>query len=62
MDRWDVLIIAGAAYVAIMTLVRLMVARRNQLVDHVRQQIEQQQPSKPANQDEASKEKNRGAA
>lgn len=42
MDRWDILIIAGATYVAVMTLVRLMVARRNHLVDQVRQQVEQQ--------------------
>lgn len=55
MDRWDILIIAGAGYVAVMTLVRLMVARRNRLVDHVRQQIEkqrgQQAAKKPADED-----------
>jgi len=63
MDRWDILIIAGAAYVAVMTLVRLMVARRNHLIDHVRQQVEQQRaqqgPKKTANEDEDA---NRGAA
>lgn len=61
MDRWDILIIASAAYLAIMTLVRLMVARRNQLVDHVRQQIDeqraQQKTKKPASEDS-----DRGAA
>lgn len=52
MDRWDILIIAGAGYVAVVTLVRLMAARRNQLVEQVRHQIEeqraQQQQNKPA--------------
>ncbi len=61
MDRWDILIIAGAGYVAVMTLVRLMVARRNQLVDQVRQQVEQQrgqQTAKKPNGEDAD----RGAA
>ena len=44
MDRWDLLIIAIAGYVAVMSLVRLMARRRNQLVDQVREQIKAQQP------------------
>lgn len=43
MDRWDLLIVGVAGYVAVLTLVRLMAARRNQLVEEVRHQIEQQQ-------------------
>ena len=46
MDRWDVLIIFFAGYVAVMTLVRLMAKRRNQLVDQVRGQLEEQQAKK----------------
>ena len=46
MDRWDLLIIFGAGYVAVMSLVRLMARRRNELVDHVREQIQGQQPKK----------------
>ncbi len=42
MDRWDIVIIAAAGYVAVTTLVRLMAARRNQLVDQVRKQVAQQ--------------------
>ena len=42
MDRWDIMILAGAGYVAVTALVRLMAARRNHLVDQVRQQMEQQ--------------------
>ncbi len=41
MDRWDVLIICAAGYVAIMSLTRLMAHRRNQLVDQVRGQMAQ---------------------
>lgn len=46
MDRWDLLIILAAGYVAVMTLVRLMTRRRNELVEHVREQIKGQQPQK----------------
>ena len=42
MDRWDVLVILFAGYVAITALVRLMARRRNQVLDHVRQEIDQQ--------------------
>lgn len=46
MDRWDVLIIAVAAYVAVTTLVRLMVRRRDELIAQVRQQITELQKQK----------------
>jgi hypothetical protein len=58
MDRWDVLILLAAAYVAVMTLVRLMAARRNQLVDQVRSQLEQQS-SQPPSQPTADAENQR---
>jgi hypothetical protein len=48
MDRWDVLIVAVAAYVAVMTLVRLMTHRRDELVGQVRQQIDDLQKQKKA--------------
>ncbi|NOY40906.1 MAG: hypothetical protein GXP26_03580 [Planctomycetes bacterium] len=51
MDRWDILIILAAGYVAVMTLVRLMTRRRNELVDHVREQIKGQQPQKKSTKD-----------
>jgi hypothetical protein len=54
MDRWDVLILAVAAYVAVMTLVRLMAHRRNELVGQVRQQIADLQKQKK----KAAKKKN----
>ncbi|QDT01071.1 hypothetical protein [Adhaeretor mobilis] len=42
MDRWDILLICFAGYVAVTTLVKLMAARRNELVEQVRMQVEQQ--------------------
>ena len=57
MDRWDVLIIAVAAYVAVTTLVRLMVRRRNELIAQVRQQItDLQKKKKKAAKQAAAKE------
>jgi len=61
MDRWDILIIAGAGYVAVMTLVRLMVARRNHLIDQVRQQVEQQRGQQTAKKP-VDEDADRGAA
>lgn len=59
MDRWDVLIILAAGYVAVMVLVRLMASRRNQVIDQIREQAEgQRKKKKPA----AAEQKERGAA
>lgn len=55
MDRWDLFIIAAAGYVAVMTLVRLMSARRNLLVNQVRKQIEQQRAQQQAAQQNIKK-------
>ncbi len=66
MDRWDIMIIAGAGYVAVTALVRLMAARRNHLVDQVRQQMEQQRVQTKSAQQAAKKpadeDADRGAA
>jgi hypothetical protein len=43
MDRWDVLIVVVAGYLAIMALVRLMAHRRAEVINQVRHQIAQQQ-------------------
>ena len=42
MDRWDVIIILVAGYFSVMALVRMMRRRRNQMIEHFREQIEQQ--------------------
>ncbi|NUQ61725.1 MAG: hypothetical protein HUU20_04505 [Pirellulales bacterium] len=40
MDRWNIAILVIAAYVAITSLVRLMVRRRDQLLGDFREQME----------------------
>ncbi len=66
MDRWDIMILAGAGYVAVTALVRLMAARRNHLVDQVRQQMEQQRAQTTSAEQAAKKpsdeDADRGAA
>lgn len=42
MDAWDIVIIGIAGYVAIVSLVRMMASRRNELVSQVRRQVEEQ--------------------
>jgi hypothetical protein len=41
MDRWDVIILGLAAWIAVMSLVRLMASRRDALIEHVREQMRQ---------------------
>lgn len=55
MDRWDILFVCVAGYVAITALVRLMTTRRNQLVNQVREQMtELQKKKKKAKKKEAA--------
>ncbi|MEX2168938.1 MAG: hypothetical protein WD851_06490 [Pirellulales bacterium] len=42
MNRFDLLLYAGAALFAVMSLVRLMLARRDRLIAEVQQQLESQ--------------------
>jgi hypothetical protein len=42
MDRWDTLLLIAAGYIAVVSLVRLMVNRRNELVAKVREEIVKQ--------------------
>jgi hypothetical protein len=46
MDKIDVLMIAAAAYIAVVTLVRLMAARRDQVIRHLRAEIERQRKAR----------------
>ncbi|MEQ8212029.1 MAG: hypothetical protein RH917_19680 [Lacipirellulaceae bacterium] len=50
MDRWDILLLGFAIYIAISTLVKLMAARRNELVEQVKAQVEQQKKVQAAKQ------------
>lgn len=56
MDRWDILLLGFASYIAITTLVKLMAARRNELVDQVKAQVEQQKMKQQAQQAKAEAE------
>ncbi len=65
MDRWDVIIIVVAGYVAVMTLVRLMSSRHNQMLVQIREQLTKQlrkKKTKKKKTDEQSTQKDRGAA
>jgi hypothetical protein len=61
MDRWDVIIILVAGYVAVMSLVRLMARRRNQALEQIHGQISEQQGKKKKKIDQPF-QNDRGAA
>ncbi len=42
MDGWDVALLVAAGYVAATSLVRLMIRRREQLLDEFRQEVAQE--------------------
>ncbi len=51
MDRLDILLIAVAAYVSVVSLVRLMTNRRNELVAKIRTEIDKQRATASAASD-----------
>jgi hypothetical protein len=61
MERWDVLILIVAGYVAVASLVRLMANRRNELVAKIRTEIAKQRAAAEAAR-EAEVEAERDAA
>lgn len=56
MDGWSVALLAAAAYVAVTGLTRLMLARRDQLMQEVERQIaaQRQQQAAEEQQDQAA--------
>jgi hypothetical protein len=54
MDRWDVLLAAVAMYVAVMSLVRLMTNRRNEVLVKIRDEFAKQRnrPKQDDNHDQ----------
>ena len=42
MDAWNVAILAAAGYVAVTALVRLMIRRRNQMLEQFRREVEKE--------------------
>ncbi len=61
MERWDLLILIVAGYVAVVSLVRLMGNRRNELVAKIRTEITKQRAAAAAAR-EAEEEAERDAA
>jgi heme exporter protein D len=51
MDRWDVLLAAFATYVAIVSLVRLMANRHNEVLAKIRDELAKQRGRSKANDD-----------
>jgi len=63
MDRWDVIVVLAAGYVAVMTLVRLMARRRNQALQQFHEQVaEQLGNNEKSKSDDELAEGDRGAA
>ena len=48
MDRWDVVVLVIAGYVAVTALVRLMIRRRDQLLDELRRSVKMSKKHKEA--------------
>jgi hypothetical protein len=48
MDGWDIALWSVAAYIGVLTLVRFMTARRNKILDDLRQRAATVQASRPA--------------
>ena len=48
MDAWNVAILLAAAYVAVITLARLMIRRRNQMMEQFRHEVEKEKRRREA--------------
>ena len=51
MDGWDIVLLMAAAYVAVSALVRLMLRRRDQMLDELRRQVGRRHRKQPAEND-----------
>lgn len=58
MDTWDWALLGAASYVGVMTLVRMMRARRDQVVQHLREQVQHERERQQA---EAQQQKSKQA-
>ncbi|MFZ5829294.1 MAG: hypothetical protein ACOY3P_04365 [Planctomycetota bacterium] len=57
MDRWQIALFVIAGYVAVMAMVRLMLRRREQVLDDLQQQVEDEQARRLATEKAAEKRK-----
>ena len=62
MNRWDVVLLVVAGYVAVTALVRLMIRRRDQLLDELRQHVKKSKKHKLANPQETGSLRQRDKA
>jgi hypothetical protein len=59
MDRWDMVLVCVAGYVSVVSLVRLMAQRRDELIAKIRAEIAKQRAAaaaKAASEDEQDQE------
>jgi hypothetical protein len=56
MDNWDVTLLIVAGYLAVVALVRLMVRHRDQILDEVRRQFENEKQRKKKESDDDEKD------
>lgn len=56
-NTWDLLLLAVAAYIAVLALVRMMLAERNRLAADLDQQVKAEQARLAAEQRKAEKER-----
>ena len=62
MNHWDLALLATAGYVAVMTLARLMLRRRDQLLAEFREQIKREKNRKAAEEKRKRAEEERRTA
>lgn len=62
MNRWDVALLLIAAYVALTTLVRLMMRRRDQMLGEFRKQMHEEKMRKKKEREERELEEQFGRA
>ena len=57
MDGWDVALLVAAGYLAVTALVRLMIRRRDQLVEHFRRDVKREKQRRRAQQRQTQRER-----
>ncbi len=62
MDAWNLAILAAAGYVAVTALVRLMLRRRNQMLEQFRREVEKEKRRRQFERPAAEKPNKKRAA
>ncbi|NQU20050.1 MAG: hypothetical protein HQ567_02120 [Candidatus Nealsonbacteria bacterium] len=57
MDGWDVALLVAAGYIAVTALVRLMIRRRDQLVEHFRRDVKKEKSRQRAERQRAQRDR-----